>query len=55
MKKPQFKFKVLLSHDNGKALIHVIAESEQEAKDKICRAEGCPPGAISKIRNLGPI
>lgn len=41
-----------LKHDNGTITLYVKATSEENAKELICKAEGCPKCAIYSIRKI---
>jgi hypothetical protein len=45
-------FKILLQHDNGKVIIKTKAQTEQQAKEIVMKAEGCPPGAILRVTEI---
>jgi len=42
-------YKLTLKHDNGKVNLIVKAETAEQAKQLVMKAENCPPSAIIKI------
>ncbi len=40
-------YKATLKHDNGTHRMTVKAETIDKARDLVCKAENCPPGAVS--------
>ena len=47
MRQAVFKFE--LNHDGGVVILSVVAFIEEEARDKICKAECCPNNALTLI------
>lgn len=47
-----FSYLAVVSHDNGKATLHVIATSKKAVKKIIGGAEHCPDRAIEKIERI---
>lgn len=47
-------YKLTLKHDNGTVNLIVKAGNEESAKQIVMKAEGCPAGAITKIKELPP-
>lgn len=48
------KYRVTVKHDHGTAQIVTAASSEQEARIIVMKSEGCPPQAITKVKQLKP-
>lgn len=40
-------YQATLTHDNGTHRMTVKAETIDQARDLVCKAENCPPGAVS--------
>ena len=47
-------YKLTLKHDNGTINLIVKADNEEAAKQIVIKAEGCPAGAITKIKEQSP-
>ncbi len=45
-------YEIELNHDNGTARIKLLAKSEIEAMNRVCKLENCPMIAITSCRFL---
>lgn len=47
-------YKVTLKHDGGRVTITTTGTTEQDARDKVRKAEGAPYGAVLKVERVLP-
>ncbi len=41
-----------LKHDNGSFKLSTVARDLETAKDMICKAENCPAGALTFVKEI---